>query len=99
MQDTRVGRFLSIDPLSKKFPMLTPYQFASNNPILNVDLDGMEGVSYRLLKKDETTGKLIPIKRVIEIDIYMAVESNEKNGGYLPTWANSIKGIIKNKFE
>jgi RHS repeat-associated protein len=39
----RLGRFLSVDPLSPKYPFYTPYQFASNNPIMNVDIDGLEG--------------------------------------------------------
>lgn len=37
-----IGRFLSVDPLAKKYSMLTPYQFASNSPISGVDLDGLE---------------------------------------------------------
>jgi len=37
-----VGRFLSVDPLTEDYPMLTPYQFASNSPIANIDLDGLE---------------------------------------------------------
>jgi RHS repeat-associated protein len=40
--DTRIGRFWSVDPLTKKFPELTPYQFASNTPIQAIDLDGKE---------------------------------------------------------
>ncbi|WP_443938770.1 RHS repeat domain-containing protein [Pedobacter sp. MW01-1-1] len=44
--DSRLGRFKSVDPISKSYPHLTPYQFSSNNPILNVDLDGLEGVDY-----------------------------------------------------
>lgn len=35
-------KFLSTDPLTKKYPELTPYQFASNTPIQGIDLDGME---------------------------------------------------------
>nr|WP_315248573.1 RHS repeat-associated core domain-containing protein [uncultured Flavobacterium sp.] len=42
MQDTRVGRFLSIDPLFKAFAWFSPYQFAGNSPISCVDLDGLE---------------------------------------------------------
>jgi RHS repeat-associated protein len=42
--DPRLGRFLSVDPLMKSYPQLTPYQFASNTPILAIDLDGLEGV-------------------------------------------------------
>ena len=38
-----IGRFLSVDPLRDKYPMLTPYQFASNTPIIAIDLDGLEG--------------------------------------------------------
>jgi len=40
--DPRAGRFLSVDPLTKKYPELTPYQFASNTPIQAIDLDGLE---------------------------------------------------------
>jgi RHS repeat-associated protein len=38
----RIGKFLSVDPLTNKYPELTPYQFASNMPIIAVDLDGEE---------------------------------------------------------
>jgi hypothetical protein len=35
-------RFLSVDPLTKEYAYLTPYQFASNMPIVAVDVDGLE---------------------------------------------------------
>lgn len=44
--DPRVGRFLSMDPLGKKFPWYTPYQFAGNKPIWAIDLDGEEDHYY-----------------------------------------------------
>ena len=34
--DPRLGKFLSIDPLARKFPELTPYQFATNRVIQGV---------------------------------------------------------------
>ncbi|MEI6347853.1 MAG: RHS repeat-associated core domain-containing protein, partial [Bacteroidota bacterium] len=37
-------RFVSVDPLQFKYPELTPYQYASNNPITLIDIDGLEGV-------------------------------------------------------
>jgi RHS repeat-associated protein len=40
--DPRIGRFLSVDPLSKSYPEVSPYQFASNRPIDGGDLDGLE---------------------------------------------------------
>jgi RHS repeat-associated protein len=45
--DSRIGKFKSIDPLTKKYPELTPYQFASDSPIKNVDLDGAEGTDAK----------------------------------------------------
>lgn len=44
--DPRIAKFLSVDPITKQFPELTPYQFASNTPILAIDLDGLEAVVY-----------------------------------------------------
>jgi len=43
--DARIARFLSVDPLRMKFPSWSPYAFAFDNPILNIDLEGLEGVS------------------------------------------------------
>ena len=41
-----IARFLSVDPLMKSYPMLTPYQFAANSPISGIDQDGLEYVYY-----------------------------------------------------
>ncbi|MFZ4799487.1 MAG: RHS repeat-associated core domain-containing protein [Bacteroidia bacterium] len=37
-----LAKFLSVDPLTKAYPYLTPYQFASNCPISGIDMDGLE---------------------------------------------------------
>lgn len=42
MYDPRVGRFLSVDPLTASYAYYSPYQFAGNSPIKNIDLDGGE---------------------------------------------------------
>jgi RHS repeat-associated protein len=38
--DTRLGRFLSVDPMTRQFPFNTPYSFAGNSPIVAIDQDG-----------------------------------------------------------
>jgi len=43
--DSRIAKFLSVDPLENKYPYLTPYQFAGNSPIKFIDLDGLEPVT------------------------------------------------------
>ena len=40
--DSRLVKFLSVDPLKKDYPWYTPYQFAGNSPIRFIDLDGLE---------------------------------------------------------
>ncbi|EDM35226.1 hypothetical protein PBAL39_13377 [Pedobacter sp. BAL39] len=40
--DPRVGRFLSVDPLTREYPWYTPYSYAGNMPIRFIDIDGME---------------------------------------------------------
>jgi RHS repeat-associated protein len=47
--DPRLGRFLSVDPIAKDYPELTPYQFASNRPIDGIDLDGLEYATFSIL--------------------------------------------------
>ncbi|MDJ1505571.1 RHS repeat-associated core domain-containing protein [Xanthocytophaga agilis] len=37
-----VGKFLSVDPLTAKFPWYTPYEFAGNSPIGLIDLEGLQ---------------------------------------------------------
>jgi RHS repeat-associated protein len=41
----KIGRFMSVDPITAQYPELTPYQFASNTPIMAIDLDGLEALA------------------------------------------------------
>ena len=40
--DPRLGRFLSVDPLSAEYPWNSTYAFAENDVIRSIDLDGAE---------------------------------------------------------
>ena len=55
--DPRVGRFMSLDPLQKKYPELSPYQVASNSPIAHIDLDGLEKALPWYLRENKYGGK------------------------------------------
>jgi len=46
MYNPQIARFMREDPLTGKYPYLTPYQFASNSPISGVDQDGLEWAYY-----------------------------------------------------
>jgi RHS repeat-associated protein len=49
--DSRVSRFLSRDPLQKKYPFYTPYLFSRNTPIWTIDVGGLEGEPATIEKK------------------------------------------------
>ena len=38
--DAALGRFVSVDRFAEKYPLLSPYQYAANNPVVNVDVNG-----------------------------------------------------------
>jgi len=42
--DTRLGRWLSLDPLKHEFPFLSPYSGMNNNPIKLIDPEGAKAV-------------------------------------------------------
>ena len=60
--DSRIGRFLSLDPLVEKYPWYSPYQFAGNKPTWAIDLDGLEeyhknGIPYGYMHNSPPVGK------------------------------------------
>ena len=42
LEDSRIGRFLSVDPLASKFPWNSNYAFSENRVIDGVELEGLE---------------------------------------------------------
>ena len=74
--DARIAKFLSVDPMTKKYPELTPYQFASNTPIMAIDLDGLE--KYFAANGDYLgkNGKSTEIRIIARDDIAKKAEEN-----------------------
>lgn len=46
MYDAVIGRFTGVDPISDQFPELSVYNYASNEPIANFDLHGLQSVPF-----------------------------------------------------
>jgi len=82
----QIAKFLSVDPLSKEYPMLTPYQFASNSPISNIDLDGLEAQNATQYKY---TGNVIII--FLDSDVKYSIQKNS-NWDYIV--ANDIVDAV-----
>lgn len=80
--DPRLGKFLSVDPITKEYPELTPYQFASNRPIDGVDQDGLE---WEL----STTGERLRQEAKLKLDVAGA-PARERERGFRQAQANGM---------
>jgi RHS repeat-associated protein len=76
-----LGRFLSVDPLTKSYPELTPYQFASNKPVKCKDLDGGEAEEegeevIRGYRTDPSSNSGLEPAEEVEFDEEISPEEN-----------------------
>ncbi|MFH6996041.1 RHS repeat domain-containing protein [Flavobacterium sp. FlaQc-48] len=58
MHDPRIGRFLSIDPLTRLYPHNSPYAFSENRVIDGMELEGLEYLSFHEARVEFTSGRL-----------------------------------------
>ncbi len=56
--NTKYGRFMSIDPLTKSYPWNSTYAFAENRVIDGIDLDGLEYLKADEARIKVTKGKI-----------------------------------------
>ena len=75
-----LGRFLSVDPLTKTYPMLTPYQFASNRPIDGIDLDGLEYYSVHIRENADGTRTKMGVINYTNVKLNGVVNVGTANG-------------------
>jgi RHS repeat-associated protein len=78
IQDPRLGRWLSVDPLQKKYPGESPYFFTGGNPIYFTDPDGKDRIEYmRTIGKDGT--------------VLLKIQTTK--GLYRSVWNNTYSGV------
>ena len=58
-----LARFVSVDPLKDDYPYYTPYQYAGNQPIVAIDLDGLEPAN-KVEDKKEFSNEVFDIQQV-----------------------------------
>jgi RHS repeat-associated protein len=86
LHDPRLGRFLSVDPLFMSYPWNSPYAFAENGVIENLDLEGAEKCDFRIHMG------LYPISPVAGIGSYL----NDWYTDPGSTWSGLFSGMVYN---
>lgn len=108
MYSSRLGKFLSLDPLAKKFPAYTPYSFVNNMPISAIDPDGRDiivlnstsganGAGHQaVLISDGKGGWNYVSKDGGEYGVYGKSKPVIENYKTIEEFANSEHNLIKN---
>jgi RHS repeat-associated protein len=83
IHDPRIGRFMSVDPLTKSYPHYTPYSFAGNKVIQAIDIEGKE--EYFVTEYfDATNGHY---KTVIQVVGHVDFEAADGSRGKKIHWS------------
>jgi len=97
MYDTRVGIFFSIDLLSAKFSMFSPYIFAADNPIRYIDVSGLgpgdlySSVDAAAINFGQTYNDNSIVQKVeYAATIYEVVKTNPKTMEHTVYYAYSV---------
>jgi hypothetical protein len=101
--DVSIGRFLRVDPVIEQFPWVTPYNYAENEPITNIDLWGLQKLRYdknavnnstflsaSAINRQTSGGKKFykALKNQTKIDVVYAVQERGADGAtFGPCWA------------
>jgi RHS repeat-associated protein len=85
VHDPRLARFLSVDPLYREFTWNSTYAYAENEPISNIDMDGLEKVKYYFYNKENgktyiTTINFSEIKTEAEVQAMLEKHSHALRG-------------------
>ena len=86
--DPQIARVPNLDPIAEDFHQLSPYNYASNNPVTNIDLWGLQGVNVNVLSKLVTIG--VKVKNWAQGMVNYAKETNT-TGTYNSPSINSAK--------
>lgn len=94
--DGRLGRWYSVDKLAIKYKSNSPYIFAVNNPITQIDFDGNKVLNFYTAMLKSAEKNIIPLEA--ELDSYACIYGSLKRKkdftGTKADW-KYIKGIEK----
>ncbi|MBP1221903.1 DUF6443 domain-containing protein [Flavobacterium sp. 1355] len=74
--DYAIGRFFGIDPVSEEYMSISTYQFAHNNPVWKIEIEGLEGAPSNG-KTDITNHEPIKVKNTPVLGLIGTVFKSE----------------------
>lgn len=100
--DPAIGRFMGIDPISEEYYTITNYQFAHNNPVWKIELEGLEGAPSNG-QKDIVNNEPVYLSKNIVLNTVIINSQKEKHSrpgtpsirygvGFRDTYSGTIGG-------
>jgi len=83
--DSELSAWLSVDPMSDKYPSLSPYCYTANNPVVLVDPNGMD------IWEINDQGEIVSRTEDKSQDAFYIVAKDE-NGDYQRTYTTNAEG-------
>ncbi|SHM97235.1 RHS repeat domain-containing protein [Flavobacterium chilense] len=74
--DYAIGRFFGVDPVSEEYMSISTYQFAHNNPVWKIEIEGLEGAPSNG-KTDITNHEPIKVKNTPVLGLVGTVFKSE----------------------
>jgi RHS repeat-associated protein len=97
IQDPRLGRFLSIDPMASSFPGESNYIQSGNNPIYYIDIDGKFKWSPWAFENRPALKNYVENHFYNDVKNSSSVLSNLMKFGQFKTKEDALKGIKHNE--
>ncbi|MEN2403174.1 RHS repeat-associated core domain-containing protein, partial [Flavobacterium sp. MC2016-06] len=99
--DSALGRWMNIDNLAEKYVSASPYHYAGNNPVLNLDVDGNEFTesAWRWVNRLIADINSRQEKNNRSIADYQSKISNGGSDRQIARWNRNINSLTTNNAE
>ena len=77
---SKLGVWLSVDPLAVKYPKSSPYCFSGNNPKLFIDPDGAQTLEFDDIRFRDEKGNLLATYKTNEVDRDIVIKGTGNTG-------------------
>ena len=96
--DPRLSKWLSVDPLQKKYPSISPYIFAMDNPVVFFDPDGREVHGFEELRQNGFKLALSIFDKASVFMNYMQKFASLNNGDQFGATSNGMYSSVQIQF-
>ncbi len=96
--DAQIGRFPQLDPLTDGYPHYTPFQYAGNEPIANIDIKGLEpgsSITVSVIGEAAASGTYIVLVKSAPPVTQAAAKTASGSGSLISSFISASLSLTK----